>query len=947
MCLDDESRLTDIRTLGLGWVALFRFFADLYIPNTPLDPVAMQCARSDFWNAELASLSHEMEVEVARERRITGNFSNGTIDYLDEQIKNAREQLNNLRQVSSRAGRSIPRLREFWSEISQFMSNIVPESRLDHLIVALREKSSGALASEHVIQEAISGLAQRLERVYPEFHDIGKPLQSALLFLRLGLRLVAHTSGCEEGTAIRNLTYALTTFPSVAGVPALIATDISGDIHAAEWSAFESVLLTLSSIAFEAELGVSMQSCTVAMERVYEKAVRLWLIEQKRREEADSASQSLYRESRVNHVSTRESTLEQEEFLTLFPDYEALLDSGHYQESLAGIRARQSAPQGQSYKNANVLVLLHLGILIPESHPSSALAHLSDLRAVFLAAILDKHQNNLPETLDRRTFSHQISLLGVRHRDLHRFHKAVQPYNFYVDSHVPEIRRATAAVESLKQRLEGLIQEWPDQMVLRHLNDRCTQVLNLNIQSPVAKVLAILEHLLLQTDDWEMYANRENTLRNHRQELIELIISWRRLELSSWRGLLRTEAIAFEERVSDWWFRLYDAAIRGVLEIAEHNGSEGLEDYLDHLVPLLDGYLKSSPLGQFSRRLDLLRSFGLFLQYLSLTKSEQAGEPLRRVQCIIHSTQAYYSQFLSAIASSLSSQERDVEAEIQGFIKIASWKDVNVQALRASVKKTHHQLYKVIRKYRDIMRQPVADLLRLEPAFPPEMLSETSIILSPLPPSAIDSNFRCHATPGDGPAHLRDLHRTYAKFDSLIAERIDPCFKSRPSRDLDDLTEQIMSTAKELSSVSLPASGTAERRLKLWKALLVRKRRVWSDFVKELKTAGLSTNVRSTVLHRQKNDRWLREQPSPIAADSYYASIQNSERCFVRLQGLLPSLRASLANHHEDVPTQELQRSVMLLESALSLSLSCRSESVLPRITLTLADISPFSKFSN
>ena len=932
-CLGDESRTTNIRALGHCWIALSRLFTDLYIPNTPLDPAAMQSARSEFWNTELASLSHEMGLEITQERRITGNISNGTIDYLDEQIKHVREQLNNLQHVPSKAGRSLLRLREFWSEVSQFLSNIVPQSRLNHLLDTIDAKRPGALESEHVIQEAISGLVQRVERVYPEFHDIGKPLWSALLYLRLGLRLVAHASVCEEGEVIRNLTHALTAFPSVAGTAALITADNKGDIHAAEWSPFEPILLVLAAIAFEADLGISKQSCIVAMENVYEKAVRLWLIEQKRREEADAVSQSLYRESQINHVSIQESELEEEEFLTLFPDYEALLDAGHYQEDHAGGRAGQSLPQDQSRRNT--FVLLHLGILFPDRHPSSARTHLTDLRAVFLTAILDKHQCILPETLDRRTFPHQLSLLAARYRELHHLNTALRPYNFYVDSHVPELRKATATVESLKQRLEVLIQEWPDQMVLQHLNERCTQVLNLSVQSPVAKVLAILEKLLLQTDDWEMYANRQNTLQNHRHKLTELVISWRRLELSSWRGLLQTETIAFEEGVSDWWFRLYDATVRGVLDIVERNRSDDLDDYLDHLVPLLDDYLSSSPLGQFSRRLDLLRSFDPFLQHLSLTKSEQAKESLRRVQRILQSTQAYYSQLLSPITSSLTLQEKKVGAEIQGFIKIASWKDVNVQALRVSAKKTHHQLYKVIRKYRDILRQPVNDLLRPEPASHPEMLSEANIPLSPPQPGPVGNVLPAHATSSDGPAHLRDLRRTYAKFDSLIAERIDPFFKSRPSRDLDDLTEQIMSTAKELSSVSIPAGSTVERRLKLWKALMVRKRKAWSDFVKELKRAGLSTSVRSTVLLRQQNDRWLREQAFPVTADG----VQNSERYFVRLQGLLPRLRATLPDHHDDVPTQELQRSIMLLESALSMSISCRSELVLPRTSLTLTDM--------
>jgi midasin len=349
-----------------------------------------------------------------------------------------------------------------------------------------------------------------------------------------------------------------------------------------------------------------------------------------------------------------------------------------------------------------------------------------------------------------------------------------------------------------------------------------------------------------------------------------------------------------------------------------------LDDYLDQLVPLLDGFLKSSPLGQFSRRLDLLRSFEPFLQHLVLTKSEPAREPLHRVQRIVYSTQAYYSQFASSITSSLTSQEKAISEEIQGFIKIASWKDVNVQALKASAKKTHHQLYKVIRKYRDIMRQPINDLLRVSDT---EIASDDRLPQSHLQTTTVDSTgLRIHTTLSDGPAHLRDLSKTYMRFDSLITSRIAAFIKSRPSDDLDSLQAHIISTAKELASVGHPAGATAERREKLWKALLVRKRKAWSNFAKEFKRIGLATKVQSTILLQQKNDRWLREQPFSVIEKGSFADVHNSEQHFVRLQGLLPRLRATLADHHGDILTQELQRSIMLLESALSTSLSCRSK---------------------
>ena len=918
----DESRSMTLRSLGLGWISLSRFFLNLYIPDTPLDPAALQGFRSEFWGAELASLSHELELEVNLERRISGNMTNGTITYLGEQIEHVRERTHNLPHVPRVPGRDIFRLRDFWSEVSHFMLKIIPESRLNHLVDSFCANSPEASASEHVIQESIARFYQRLESAYPEFDDLSRPLRSALLYIRLGLRLVAHASGCKEASTVEELSHKLLAFPSVGGVPALIAADIRGDFRVVEGSPFESILLVLTGIAFEVDLGIDPRIAVI--ESVYERASRLWLIDQKKQEEADVASQSLYRTSGITHSARNESELEEEDFLALFPDYEALFDPDHNQESVPSHTARQSFSPDGSY--ASSLMLLHLHIMSPAGYSLNAQTRLSDLRASLLPSILDKYQRNLPDTLDDDGFSHQVSLLAACLRTLRDpiGSETERPYNVYIDSHVPEIRRAATLVESLKQELNVLIQEWPDQMVLQHLRDRCAQILSLSVQSPVAKVLTLLEQLLLQTDDWEMYASQANTLKRHRSALTDLIISWRRLELSSWRGLLRTQAVTFEDGASEWWFRLYNAVVRGPLDIVDRSRLDSLDDYLDQLVPLLDGFLKSSPLGQFLRRLDLLRSFEPFLQYLILTKSEPARESLRRVQRIVHSTLAYYSQFVTSITSSLSSQERAVTEEIQSFIKIASWKDVNVQALKASAKKTHHQLYKVIRKYRDIMRQPINDLLRVSDA---ETASDARLFQPPLQTSTVDSTgLRIHVTLADGPVHLQDLSKTYMKFDLLITSRIDVFFKCRPSEDLDSLMGQIIFTAKELASVNCPAGATAERREKLWKALLVRKRKAWSDFAKEFKRIGLATKVQSTILLKQQNDRWLREQPSPAIGEGSFADVQNSEQHFVRLQGLLPRLRATLADHHADVSTQELQRSIMLLESALSTSLSCRSK---------------------
>ncbi|KAE9388978.1 hypothetical protein BT96DRAFT_415984 [Gymnopus androsaceus JB14] len=129
----------------------------------------------------------------------------------------------------------------------------------------------------------------------------------------------------------------------------------------------------------------------------------------------------------------------------------------------------------------------------------------------------------------------------------------------------------------MKERLCTLIREWPDQMVLQHLKERCHAILTLDLRSPVAEVLSALELLLLHTEDWEGYANRENSLRDNHSSIIELIVNWRRLELSCWQTLLEAETKAFEGGVSSWWFHLYNAIVRGPLDLMQQNLDDAIE----------------------------------------------------------------------------------------------------------------------------------------------------------------------------------------------------------------------------------------------------------------------------------------------------------------------------------------------------------------------------------
>lgn len=503
-----------------------------------------------------------------------------------------------------------------------------------------------------------------------------------------------------------------------------------------------------------------------------------------------------------------------------------------------------------------------------------------------------------------------------------------RPYDFYSDANPNEMRKAVHLVGRLLRRLEVLAEEWPDQMVLRHLSDRCSVILAMNLNSPIVRVIAALEGLLLHTADWESYANRDNSLKSFQGEITDLIIIWRRLELSCWAQLLQTQAVAFSDGASVWWFRLYEVLVPGARAALNEDRQSGTSTAVDNhalgVIALLDKFVSSSPLGQFSARLRLLRSFSRYLSLLSSTSDDYPE--LERLSRILASMSQRYSLVEPTVLASLDSQRAKLETSIRDFIKLASWKDVNVHALKSSAQHTHRQLHRCIRKFRAILRQPCLPLLSSPdaqhaasveiPSSAAEVATFARAFLDALPAS----------TEPASSTHLQNLPSTFEKFQKLLVS-LRSEFAHQFSSALNDLAVEIITTSKELADET-PGTLT-EDNAKAVKALLSRKKRAWGELLKEMKRIGFSNNVRSDVLARQLSLPALHSLALlpryPPVSDATVEAVQKIEGYHFRLLITMPELRESLREHHEDLSTRELQRGVGFVESALSVALEGRA----------------------
>jgi midasin len=895
----------DPKYLGVVWISLGRFAIDLYVPDRPIDPAAVRHCMFTYLDQQRCELSEEINLYDQLSLQDTVHPQNLVLTQLRDRLSTVTQDLSHSSNDTTPRGRDVRQIHSLWSEVKQFLDHTTSFNKVENIVKALLAGEPSARDREEITQESMGTFLHRLDKAHPSLSDLYTPLQWALLQMRMGLRLVAHASLDSEhrNPGYMHLLTALTTFPALHGCEMLVMQPVIG--QKGPLSAFDLIVIDLSAVSSSTTTDEWPPNVHVAVETIYDQAVRLWNIDRAREEADEKEAHSLYRNRKLDHDSRTEAELEEAELRSLFPTFE----DSHDLDIVDSVYKPKHVDSTHFVRLAN----LHLRLM----QKKSSWRGFCELRASIMDQCLTDDAISLPSTFDEGSFALQMAHLQAREKLLAEgTDTPLKVFDFYRDPHPAEVQAAATILSKMGSRLAELIHEWPDQMVLQHLQQRCSSVQSLPLNSPIAKILTSVEQLLLQSEDWEVYANRYNSLQAHRAELIALIIRWRRLELSSWQQLLETQAHSFADEASEWWFRLYDACIRSPLsfDISENAGQQQLDTFLQDLIPLLREFISSSPLGQFRRRLDLLSSFELLVRKIQSRKSGNANQALVKVHQILHSMSSYYDQFSARIERNFSEQKSTLEKDIRDYIKLASWKDVNVQALKASAARTHHHLYKTIRKFRDIMRQPITAHLNSGTTNVSEERTDT--FSQPVPFAILRDNIALDLAPSNMPTSV-------AKYQSLAETRVHVFIRQHQPHHIGYLTATIITSSKELSELSVPASMSQEKRIYQLKALIVRKRKAWSDLLKELRRIGLATVMKPHVLSQQCNERWLLEQPIIEAKGLSATKIQSY---WNRLLGLLPEVRQTPAQHHEDISTRDVQRALSFVESCFSMVVESRAK---------------------
>ncbi|KAF8758346.1 ATPase [Rhizoctonia solani] len=858
--------------IGEAWIRCAYMLLELYFPDVAMDPLGGQATHRHLWEIRTEWLElYEQALELGRQLGLGTNYDSGLRRLYDSTCE-ARKQYDQLKPTTVRGPEHLRHLTEMFAEAHTFLAQAIERPRIFQLIESLKSSSANSQTQEELVQQTVANFLQRLRQNYPTLSDVVAPLEYALQQLKLGLRLYASSIAQTESNRsdVSAITQSLLQRPSIRSAHAILKLDVATvspvvplAVSSSEWIIAQISALLLSKCVQEMPR-LALRPLT----KLYNSFLDLWLSQKAREARAEEDARSLYKPNKLDSAGESEEIEMEREFNELFPSFGDILDDT---TPSATHTAREIVRSIMSVTTKDIedIYQLHNSWAMLQSDSQQASLHIYST-------------GSLDTSVDAAGFSRQMEMLRSSRNHLESSMSA--DFNFYQDYSALEMNKAARLLDDFCARLATLIVEWPDQMVLQHLQERCQAIQQLRLNTPLAKVLSALEQLLLHTADWETYANKDNSLKGQQQQLTDLIIDWRQIELKSWSTLLDRELLSSANSVSSWWPRLYESIV-GVIASFEGDQTK-VSNHLQQLVPLLDSYLAQSPLGQFECRLTLLRSFAELTKQLS--EDSISLESFSKVSDVVKSLCVQYLALLPLVRESLKKQRATLDKDIKDFIKLASWKDTNVHALKQSAQKTHHVLYKCIRKFREIIRQPVSDLVS-------------------------------SAEPNDLSASARfkiNLLLALEKYQGYAGGLGKQLVFNKATELIHDLTTRIISGAKELADVPVPESGARARHIK---ALVSRKRRAWSELLKELKRLGLSGAITTdTFIQHEDRAFLLSLYVNPDHGHFFSEAISKSNLQFSRLLQTLPEMRAALPCHHPDVSTRDFQRACNLVESSFS-----------------------------
>lgn len=878
-----------------AWIQFFAGCLFLYVPNRPFDPALKPVVQKNRYNIRKTELQTKLHALQAFEILFTGQKTSLRSQIVERQLS----ELGDEPQVFSVPRPQVSELDQLQGELTNVLDFVLSRSPNISDIEQLLHGDPTTIQETENLRLNITQSIGRLTANFRLYDDITKPLVGILQGLDTGLALALLTSSpVTPQSGIVKCICELTPFLGMRAK--YLSTTTFRDLESGQNRDFDHRILFLKTAGLSRSVTQYMTQPTMqVISEVFHSFYEDWKAVLKTDQQKDAAKSSMYRYRGAEEDNV---VADQEEFLDLFPDYSAKsegLERAHKtqydQKELAQLIASHQKAIFKSFGSASKQVLDTLQSSCEEISrlwPGESFLNKYDVppenMMCGVVLCLSKHQNHL----------NGCSTIS-------------QNSNFYFDSNIIEAQKLVNLVRRIQARFQNLAEAWPEHATIQDVLRTSSELMAMRHSEPIAKLLTKVEQLYGFIHEWQAVASKEYTAVSIYAQLTTLLVDWRRLELSTWARLLDMEVRKCNDDADSWWFIAYEVIIAAPLSIVR--AGEDLQQYGEQLFSTLGDFLITTTIGQFFQRIQLI---GCFRMQLELLVKEVPT--LNVVQTMLANFLSYYTRFVKAIDETLKNARQKLDNDMKEVLLLASWKDTNINALKESAKRSHHKLFKIVRKFRALLAQPAEKYIAQEL---PERSENTDIIAQDV--------------------SISQLHDVDQSAFAICQQHL-PSWASKPKRFADSLsTAKNMARISQVPSIALDSASYLDEFIddltgnikilqketplkekkdnhQVLKHLKHRKKKLFADTLKSIRHLGFQPNLNIEALTRQSSLGKILASFLAMPVSIVQLDLETAEFEFHYLLHQMPQVRQQIRQHSTDISPRDVTKCVGYLEDILN-----------------------------
>lgn len=851
-------KLNCLTDLGKAWILFAVGLIQLYLPNVPKDPAIREYVISKVYSARMSHLAglrdswkHSREV-----------MSGDEPIYLESTLKDLTDSTEPETPKVYRGTDSIDGLIDEWNAMLDSSLNF---ETICKLLSDIEQGSPSAKGKLNLLQNNLSKFAQRIKLNFLEYSDLNDILLGYIYALQFGFELVMFENE-------KRLQEKFSKDWLINTVEILTPTRVESEFaNAQEFTKTLTVDDPRADEIMSFFMTLGFEEGEIHEIDIVGKAIKIlyyrWSLRKMREDQMEAQKESMFKyKDEEDHV--------EDDFQKLFPDFDEVVDLKD-----TGMSKNEGFEEihrdiAVSYIN-NYVYGVQLG---------------ADALLKRGCALFDKLTTSSLKT-ETNNSSSLSTIISSAYSVSENLSQANQCFHFYKDCNPSEVRKAVKIIASVHSFTKKMLEQWPEHATLRNIAFATTEFMAFPIGLPLGRFLLKLEQIYTYIAEWQKYSSSQTSLATKYMQLTELMVSWRKLELSTWKSLFDHEEASCGEKIGLWWFHLLEVIMIPILDNRED------EDQVVNILSTLNVFMSKVSYGEFTFRLNLLKAF------------KNHGSQIHKSHPIVMALDnfiRFYSQFEPIIEEDMTAKRAKLQKDIDEVILLASWKDVNIDALKQSAKKSHNSLYKIVRKYRDVLSTPVQPII--EQGLSQPMKDIEKLKLPVIVPFNFEGNYGMLSsitTWNQRPLRLQDI--------SIIKKNFKVYLDGVKSEELPQLLDFAEETARAADTLRSETPRVLnEGNKKSVAALKTQKLKLLSDTIREVRQSGLKTSMRADILATQKSVNLI------IANSSIFGGfLEGCDSIYFRILDLLPRLRAAVGSPCEDVAVADLEKGLSAAENLI------------------------------